>query len=194
MQMKNKSTLNESKDKLFKLMEELNHDYIRPIIKEQADTAQKLQRFLGDLGFGQMYYQYKNNPIELERVFSKLLKGRNLNVFLKLLHPQPSAEDKAREKQQQKDTAATGAYNAKTQEYNNAVQQLRKLDLTQLVLKYSDVFEITPEEADELFYSSLGNVDPDLLGFGGVEDTDELKEDWIEKIATKLVYGGKKPE
>ena len=94
-----------NKDRLFEVMGKLNESF-KPSLTEDVNP-QQLQRFLSDLGYGDMYYQYKKNPQELERVFTKLLKGKNLNAFLKLIHPQPSSEEKKAERQKQKDATAT---------------------------------------------------------------------------------------
>lgn len=74
----------DSKEKLLNVIKEIDSSYITTLNK--TNNAQQLQRFLSDLGYSDMYYQYKNNPPQMEKVFSKLLKGRNLAAFLKLLH------------------------------------------------------------------------------------------------------------
>jgi hypothetical protein len=174
----------DNKKRLFEVMGKLNESFTSSF--NEAVNPQQLQRFLSDLGYGDMYYKYKNNPQEMERVFSKLLKGRNLNAFLKLIHPQPSPEEKRAERQKQKDDTATEKYNIKAQEYNNVVSQLIKLSNDKLIEKYAETFKISPEKATNMFYDDEG-VD-ELMVDTALE---EKREDITERIATELVYGKK---
>lgn len=173
-----------NKERLFEVMGKLNESFTSSF--NEAVNPQQLQRFLSDLGYGDMYYKYKNNPEEMERVFSKLLKGRNLNTFLNLIHPKPSPEEKKAERQKQKDIAATEKYSTKAQEYNNVVSQLIKLGDDKLIEKYAETFKISPENAMNMLYDDEG-VD-ELTADAVLE---EKREDWIERIATALVYGKK---
>ena len=71
-------------ENLMKLNPELkNNKYINEEILNEVDD---MQSFLSDLGFGDMYQQYKNDPQQLERIFTKILQGRNLKKFQKLLN------------------------------------------------------------------------------------------------------------
>jgi hypothetical protein len=191
--MKKKLSLNESKDKLFGLMTKLDENFVSPVI-EQATNTQQLERFLSDLGYNQMYYQYKNNLPQLERVFTRLLKGRNLSTFLKLLHPAQSPQ----EKQKQKDDLANQDFSAKKLQYEDMVSQLQKLQPMQLIEKYMEVFHIPSEKQMELYSELLAPkeyTDPDYpeIGSAELDSFEEKSEEWIEKIATKLVYGDEKP-
>lgn len=173
-----------NKERLFEVMGKLNESF-KPSFNE-AVNPQQLQRFFSDLGYGDMYYKYKNDPQEMERVFSKLLKGRNLNTFLNLIHPKPSPEEKRAERQKQKDNTVAQKYSVKAQEYNNVVSQLIKLGDDKLVEKYAEIFKISPERAMNIFYDDEG-VD-ELMADAALE---EKRENWIERIATELVYGKK---
>lgn len=84
--MKKENTKQKLFENMIKLNPELkNNTYLNEGVLNEVDD---MQTFLSDLGFGDMYYQYKNNPQQLERIFNKILFGRNLNKFKKLLHPE----------------------------------------------------------------------------------------------------------
>lgn len=192
--MKKKLSLNESKERTFKLMHTLNENFVSPVI-EQTPNTQKLERFLSDLGYNQMFYQYKKDPRQLERVFSKLLKGRNLATFQKLMQDLKSPEDKARDIQQQKDDKANQEFQNKKIQYEAMVEELKQLKPMQLLEKYMEVFHIPSERQMELYSKLLSTKqysDPDYpeIGSADLDMFEEVTEEWIEKIATKLVYGG----
>jgi len=145
-----------------------------------------------------MYYQYKNNLPQLERVFSRLLKGRNLSTFLRLLHPTPTPAEKSAERQRQKDDLANQDFSTKKIEYEDMISQLQKFEPMKLIEKYMEVFNIPSEKQMELYSELLAPKkynDPEFPETGDVEldSFEEKSEEWIEKIATKLVYGDEKP-
>jgi hypothetical protein len=172
----------------------LNENFVTPII-EQAPDDKKIERFLSDLGYNQMYYQYKKDLRQLERIFSKILRGRNLAMFQKLMHPAPTSQEKSAERQLQKDTAANQDFAAKKIQYDDIVSQLQKLQPMQLIDKYIEAFNLPAEKKMELYYELLEPKqysDPEFpeIGTAELDMFDEKSEEWIEKIATKLVYGG----
>jgi hypothetical protein len=195
--MKKKLTLDESKERTFRLMKTLNENFVSPVVEQTANT-QQLERFLSDLGYNQMYYQYKNNLPQLERVFSRLLRGRNLSTFQRLLHPAPTPAEKTAERQRQKDDLANQDFATKKLEYEDMVSQLQKLEPTKLIEKYMEVFNIPSEKQMELYDELLTPKEythPDFPEAGDVklDSFDEKSEEWVEKIATKLMYGEEKP-
>ncbi len=192
--MKKKLSLNESKERTFNLMHTLNEDFVSPAI-EQAPNTQKLERFLSDLGYNQMFYQYKKDPRQLERVFSRILKGRNLATFQKLMQDLKSPEDKTKNIQQQKDDKANQDFSTKKMQYEDMVSQLQKLQPMQLIDKYIEAFNLPSEKKMELYYELLEPKqysDPEFpeIGSTDLDMFDEKSEEWIEKIATKLIYDG----
>ena len=72
-----------NKQKLFENLVKINPDLQGK--KTVVNEAESMQRFLGDLGFADMYYKYKNDPRQLERIFTKILSGNKLSTFKKLL-------------------------------------------------------------------------------------------------------------
>jgi hypothetical protein len=111
---------------LYQQFDEPDLDYPEPKdLDEEAANVLQLQRFLGDLGYADMYYQYKNNPKQLERIFSKILKGRNLNAFLKLLNPNKPVEPQP--KVQQKPVPAIESFvEALPPDFPKIIKQMSK--------------------------------------------------------------------
>jgi hypothetical protein len=78
------------KQKLFENLEKLNPELKgKKIIKEEyiGEAEQSLQKFLADLGFTDMYNMYKNDPKQLDRIFTKILPANKLKTFKRLLNP-----------------------------------------------------------------------------------------------------------
>ena len=178
-----------SKQKLFENLIKLNPELKESkLIKEEfLNEADNMEDFLATLGFKDMYYQYKDNPSQMERVFTRILKGRNLKTFLKLLHPEGVPEPDVSTEPERQAPTLEDLVNALPNDFGQKMKRLIDSYGEDIIDDFieneienigGEIGITNKEEADELLNQIIANpekfvtlvngkYDVDIIGWGG---------------------------
>lgn len=108
--------------------------------KDRIDYPE-LKQFLTELGFKDMYMMHRNDPKQLELVFSKLLKGKNLKKFKTLMNP-PYTDEEKDEMEIKKEKEKREKNIERYKEVEDELRSLYKESANKLVDKYIKVFNL----------------------------------------------------
>ena len=152
------------KQKLFETLSKINPELKgkKLIIEEYIGEAdQSLQRFLGDLGFTDMYNMYKNDPKQLDRIFTKILPANKLKTFKKLLNPGQPVQRAQQVQQKPVGDRITGFVNELPDDFPRVYSRMDEDEIDyyflSLIEDFGDAIGVTNDEEAQAFQVELGN-------------------------------------